>query len=116
MKKREMIIVMLLVISLMSVSLYSTMATDVTMNNTQAIDADLAYTIDIKDQAGREVTVNPGITKIIDLFITNKNNGTIKYGVGYTSTSNITEDIIVAVANTSKDKITDNIKKMKQNK
>jgi len=111
MRRREMLIIMLLVISLVTVSLYQTYATDVIMNPEIPTDTDLSYTVDITDQTERQVTVSAGATKIIDIFLTNKNNGTIKYGVGYTFDSSITSDVTIKQSSISKNMTIDTIEK-----
>ena len=111
MKKREIIVLSLLIISLITVSLYQTLATDITMNKTNSTDADLSYTFDITDQTGRVVNVKAGATKVLDIFVINSNSGTIKYGIAYTPSTVKTNDIIIAQLNTSKDSISGLINK-----
>ena len=111
MKKREIIVLSLLIISLITVSLYQTLATDITMNKTNSTTADLSYTFDITDQTGRVVNVKTGATKVLDIFVTNSNSGTIKYGIAYTPSSVKTDDIIIAQLNTSKDSVSGLINK-----
>ena len=111
MKKREMILLSILVVSLITVSLYQTLATDIIMNKTNSTDADLSYTFDITDQTGRVVNVKTGATKVLDIFVTNSNSGTIKYGIAYTPSSVKTNDITIAQLNTSKDSVSGLINK-----
>ncbi len=111
MKKKEIVILSLLIISLITVSLYQTLATDITMNKTNSTDADLSYTFDITDQTGRVVNVKAGATKILDVFVTNPNSGTIKYGIAYTPSTVKTDDITIAQLNTSKDAVSGLINK-----
>ena len=111
MKKKEVIVLSILVISLITVSLYQTLATDITMNKVDSSNADLSYTFDITDQTGRVVNVKAGATKILDVFVTNPNNGTIKYGIAYTPTTVKTDDITIAQLNTSKDAVSGLINK-----
>ena len=111
MKKKEIVILSLLIISLITVSLYQTLATDITMNKTNSIDADLSYTFDITDQTGRIVNVKAGATKVLDIFVTNSNSGTINYGIAYTPSTVKTDDIMVAQLNTSKDSVSGLINK-----
>ena len=77
--KKSRIVIILLVISLITVSLYQTLATDITMNKTNVLGVDLSYTFNITDTTGRVVNVKSGATKILDLFLTNPNNGIIVY-------------------------------------
>ena len=111
MKKSRVIIVLLLVISLITVVLYQTLATDITMNKTNVAGVDLSYTFDITDTTGRVVNVNAGATKILDLFLTNNNNGTINYGIAYTPSSVKTDDITIAELSGSRDSISGTINK-----
>ena len=111
MKKREIIVLSLLIISLITVSLYQTLATDITMNKTNVADVDLSYTFDITDQTGRIVNIKANTTKVLDIFVTNSNSGTIKYGIAYTPSTVKTDDIIIAQLNTSKDSISGLINK-----
>ena len=111
MKKKEIIVLSILIISLITVSLYQTLATDITMNKTNGTNADLSFTFDITDQTGRVVNVKAGATKILDVFVTNPNNGTIKYGIAYTPATVKTDDITIAQLNTSKDSVSGLINK-----
>ena len=111
MKKKEIVILSLLIISLITVSLYQTLATDITMNKTNSTTADLSYTFDITDQTGRVVNVKAGATKVLDIFVTNSNSGTIKYGIAYTPSTVKTNDITIAQLNTSKDSVSGLINK-----
>ena len=111
MKKKEIIILAILVVSLITVSLYQTLATDITMNKTNGTNADLSFTFDITDQTGRVVNVKAGATKILDVFVTNPNDGTIKYGIAYTPSTVKTDDITIAQLNTSKDSVSGLINK-----
>ena len=111
MKKSRVIIVLLLVISLITVVLYQTFATDITMNKTNVAGVDLSYTFDITDTTGRVVNVNAGATKILDFFLTNNNNGTINYGIAYTPSSVKTDDITIAQFRSSKDSVNGKIGK-----
>ena len=111
MKKNRVIIVLLLVISLITVVLYQTLATDITMNKTNVAGVDLSYTFDITDTTGRVVNVKGGATKILDLFLTNNNNGTINYGIAYTPSSVKTDDITIAELSDSRDSVSGTIYK-----
>ena len=77
--EKSRIVIILLVIILITVSLYQTLATDITMNKTNVLVVDLSYTFNITDTTGRVVNVKSGATKILDLFLTNPNNGIIVY-------------------------------------
>ena len=110
-KKREIILISLLVIALITVSLYQTLATDITMSEGTATVTDLAYTFDITDQTGRVVNVKAGVTKILDIFLTNNNSGTVKYGIAYTPSSVKTDDITIAQMSTSRDSVSGKINK-----
>ena len=109
--KRNKIVIILLIISLITVSLYQTLATDITMNKTNVSGVDLSYTFNITDQTGRVVNVKSGATKILDLFLTNPNNGTISYGIAYTPSSVKTDDIIIAELSGSRDSVSGTINK-----
>ena len=108
-KKREIILISLLVIALITVSLYQTLATDITMNEGTATVTDLAYTFDIADTSGRIVTVNAGSNKVLDVFLTNNNSGTVKYGIAYTPSTITSSNVSVAVASTTRDPVTGTI-------
>ena len=109
--KKSKIIVILLVISLITVSLYQTLATDITMNKTNVSGVDLSYTFNITDTTGRVVNVKSGATKILDLFLTNPNNGTISYGIAYTPSSVKTNNITIAELSGSRDSVSGTINK-----
>ena len=109
--KKNRVIVLLLVISLITVVLYQTLATDITMNKTNVAGVDLSYTFDITDTTGRVVNVNAGATKILDFFLTNNNNGTINYGIAYTPSSVKTDDITIAELSGSRDSVSGTINK-----
>ena len=108
-KKREIILISLLVIALITVSLYQTLATDITMSEGTATETDLAYTFDITDQTGRVVNVKAGVTKILDIFLTNNNSGTVKYGIAYTPSTVKTDDITIAQTFDSRDTVSGKI-------
>ena len=109
--KKNRVIVLLLVISLITVVLYQTLATDITMNKTNVAGVDLSYTFDITDTTGRVVNVKGGATKILDFFLTNNNNGTISYGIAYTPSSVKTDDITIAELSGSRDSVSGTINK-----
>ncbi len=109
--KKSKIVVILLVISLITVSLYQTLATDITMNKTNVSGVDLSYTFNITDTTGRVVNVKSGATKILDLFLTNPNNGTISYGIAYTPSSVKNDDITIAELSSSRDSVSGTINK-----
>ena len=109
--KKNRVIVLLLVISLITVSLYQTLATDITMNKTNVSGVDLSYTFNITDTTGRVVNVKSGATKILDLFLTNPNNGTISYGIAYTPSSVKTNNITIAELSDSRDSVSGTIYK-----
>ena len=109
--KKSRIVIILLVISLITVSLYQTLATDITMNKTNVSGVDLSYTFNITDTTGRVVNVKSGATKVLDLFLTNPNNGTISYGIAYTPSSVKTDDITIAELSGSRDSVSGTINK-----
>ena len=109
--KKSRIVIILLVISLITVSLYQTLATDITMNKTNVSGVDLSYTFNITDTTGRVVNVKSGATKILDLFLTNPNNGTISYGIAYTPSSVKTNNITIAELSGSRDSVSGTINK-----
>ena len=111
MKRKEIVMLSLIIISLITVSLYQTLATDITMNKTNVADVDLSYTFDITDQTGRVVNVSSGATKILDIFVTNNNNGTINYGMAYTPSSAKTDGVTIAQFPSSKDSVSGLINK-----
>ena len=109
--KRDMVLLSLLVVCLITVSLYQTLATDVTMNKTNVASVDMSYTFDITDQTGRVVKVGAGSTKVLDIFLTNNNNGTISYGIAYTPSSVKNDNITIAQMSGSKDSVSGTINK-----
>ena len=109
--KRDKVLLSLLVVCLITVSLYQTLATDVTMNKTNVASVDMSYTFDITDQTGRVVKVKAGATKVLDIFLTNNNNGTISYGIAYTPSSVKNDKITIAQMSSSKDSVSGTINK-----
>ena len=109
MKKKEMILLFLLIIGLITISLYKTLATDITINKTNVVGVDLSYTFDITDQTGRVVNVKAGVTKMLDFFLTNSNNGTIQYGIAYTPSSVKNDNVTIAEFPESRDKVSGKI-------
>ena len=109
--KRDKVLLSLLVVCLITVSLYQTLATDVTMNKTNVASVDMSYTFDITDQTGRVVKVSAGSTKVLDIFLTNNNNGTISYGIAYTPSSVKNDKITIAQMSSSKDSVSGTINK-----
>ena len=102
--KKKMIIITVFILISITLSLYYTYATDVSMDNTTG-EVDLTYNIDIKDISGRSITVKAGSTKTFDIFITNNNGGTINYGLAYSPTKE--DGITIAQVNTSKNKVSE---------
>ena len=102
--EKKLIIITIFILILITLSLYYTYATDVSMDSTTG-DADLTYNIDIKDTSGRSITVKAGSTKTFDIFITNNNGGTINYGLAYSPTKE--DGITIAQVNTSKNKVSE---------
>ena len=109
--KRDKVLLSLLVVCLITVSLYQTLATDVTMNKTNVASVDMSYTFDITDQTGRVVKVGAGSTKVLDIFLTNNNNGTISYGIAYIPSSVKNDKITIAQMSNSKDSVSGTINK-----
>ena len=102
--KKKIVIITIFILILITLSLYYTYATDVSMDNTTG-EVDLTYNIDIKDTSGRSITVKAGSTKTFDIFITNNNGGTINYGLAYSPTKE--DGITIAQVNTSKNKVSE---------
>ncbi len=101
--KKEILVISLIVVTLISCILYYTYAIDITMEETSSTEADLAYNININDTDGRSITVSPNTTKVFDIFLSSNNNGTIKYGFAYKETTS--SGIEVKMLNTSLDKV-----------
>lgn len=104
MKKRDIIIIAALAVVLVATVLFQTFAIDITASNGTSNEADLAFTFTIAGTDGRSITVPAGETKIFDLFLTNNNNGTIKYLLTYTSTNSLT-NVTVAKGSTTVDDV-----------
>ncbi len=101
--KKEILVISLIVVTLISCILYYTYAIDITMEETSSTEADLVYNININDTDGRSITVSPNTTKVFDIFLSSNNNGTIKYGFAYKETTS--SGIEVKMLNTSLDKV-----------
>ena len=105
-KKRKFIILTILVVVLISLSIFYTYAYNVTINKTTGT-ADLTYNIDITDTSGTTVTVPAGKTKLFDFNLTNNNGVTIKYALAYSGTK--PETVTIAQLNTSKSTVSGTI-------
>ena len=101
--KKEILVISLIVVTLISCILYYTYAIDITMEETSSTEADLVYNININDTDGRSITVSPNTTKVFDIFLSSNNNVTIKYGFAYKETTS--SGIEVKMLNTSLDKV-----------
>ena len=99
MKKRYIVMVVILFVSIIVVTLYRTLAIDINSNNSTSNITDMGYDFDINGDGTKSVTVKNGTTKYFDLRIVNTNDGTIKYGIAY-SNSNMSGVTIKASSNT----------------
>ena len=102
--KRNIVIVVAGILLLIMLSLFYTYATSVTMDETSG-SADLTYNVNLSDPETTTITVEAGKTKYFDLFITNNNGGTIKYGLAYSGTK--PSGVTIAQVDTSKNKVSD---------
>lgn len=87
MKKRYIVMVVILFVSIIVVTLYQTLAIDVNSNNSTSDITDIGYDFDINVNGTKSVTVKNGTTKYFDLRIVNTNDGTIKYGIAYNNSN-----------------------------
>lgn len=85
MKKRYIVMVVILFVSIIVVTLYQTFAIDINSNNSTSDTMDMGYDFDINGDGTQSVTVNNGTTKYLDLKIVNNNEGTIRYGIAYSN-------------------------------
>lgn len=99
MKKRYIVMVAILLLSVIIVTLYQTLAIDINSNNSTSDITDTGYTFDINSNGTKSVTVKNGATKYFDLKIVNTNSGTIKYGIAY-SNANIGNVTVKGSSNT----------------
>ena len=99
MNKKKIIIIILVILILFGVyTLYNTFAV-----STIASNNDNNNTYDILVGEGTTITVPKGSSKTIYFHLKNTNNGSVKYALGYNTTSNIE----VKVYEDSKDKVSD---------
>lgn len=87
MKKRYIVMIVILFVSIIVVTLYQTFAIDVNSNNSTSDITDIGYDFDINGNGTKSVTVKNGTTKYFDLRIVNTNDGTIKYGIAYNNSN-----------------------------
>ena len=99
MKKRYIVMIVILFVSIIVVTLYRTLAIDVNSNNSTSNITDMGYDFDINGDGTKSVTIKNGATKYFDLKIVNTNDGTIRYGIAY-SNSNMSGVTIKASSNT----------------
>lgn len=99
MKKRYIVVVVILFVSIIVVTLYRTLAIDINSNNSTSNITDMGYDFDINGDGTKSVTIKNGATKYFDLKIVNTNDGTIRYGIAY-SNSNMSGVTIKASSNT----------------
>ena len=101
MNKKKIIIIILVILILLGIyMLYNTFAV-----STIASNNDNNNTYDILVGEGTTITVPKGSSKTIYFHLKNTNNGSVKYALGYNTTSNIE----VKVYEDSKDKVLDTI-------
>ena len=98
MNKKKIIIIILVILILFGVyTLYNTFAVSTIASNNESN----VYNITIGE--GTTITVPKGSSKTIYFHLKNTNNGSVKYALGYNTTSNIE----VKVYEDSKDKVSD---------
>ena len=101
MNKKKIIIIILVILILFGVyTLYNTFAV-----STIASNNDSNNTYDILVGEGTTITVPKGSSKTVYFHLKNTNNGSVKYALGYNTTTNIE----VKVYEDSKDKVLDTI-------
>ena len=87
MKKRYIVMIVILFVSIIVVTLYRTLAIDINSNNSTSNITDMGYDFDINGDGTKSVTIKNGATKYFDLKIVNTNDGTIRYGIAYSNSN-----------------------------
>lgn len=85
MKKRYIVMVVILFVSIIVVTLYQTFAIDINSNNSTSGIMDMGYDFNINGNGTNSITVKNGTTKYLDLKIVNTNEGTVRYGIAYSN-------------------------------
>ena len=97
--KNEIFLVVVIFIALAIVSIYSTFAYDVTLNEntSSSTTTDLSYLFDLTTNSTKQVTISAGTTKNVEMKLTNSNAASIKYGLVYSmvSPTSVLEDLFV---------------------
>ena len=105
-KKKTILILIIFIVILIAFTLFYTYAIDIKMDRTVG-DADLTFNINITDTNGRIVTVPKGESKVFDVFLTNNNGGTIRYGLAYSGTK--PDTVTIAQMSNSKNTVNSTI-------
>ncbi len=115
MSKNKIMVVLLFMLSIGVISLYSTYAyeedNDVNRDNVNSVsDFNLIYSL--KNDSNKEISVNPGEEKYVDISLTNTYGSSIRYGMYYymLEPGSLPDNVSISLSEYSEDKLEDIIK------
>lgn len=108
-KKRIIAVLLVLLITGIIISLYSTFALNEENNNLEKSIADYNLTYSIKESSKTKITVGGNETKYVDIVISNPYQATVKYGIYYylENVDAISSKTIIELAEESTDALED---------
>ncbi len=112
MKKRTIIIILLILLSIGVISLYSTFAYNEESSNLDTSTADYNLVYSLKEKSNREVIINSMEEKYLSITLTNPYESTVKYGMYYypITPDKLPDGVSITLAEDSKDLLENLIK------
>lgn len=112
MKKRTIIIILLLVLSLGIISLYTTFAYNEENTKLEESTADYNLIYSLKEKSNRQITISANDEKYVDITLTNPYESTVKYGMYYylVSPNVLPNGLTITLADSSKDLLENTIR------
>ena len=105
MRKKIIIISIISVMAICLISLYSTFAFNEEENKLPDSSADYNLIYSLKEKSNKQVTINKGEEKYLDITLNNTYNSTVKYGIYYylVDPQKIPENFTITLAEGSQD-------------
>ncbi len=105
MRKKIIIISIISVMAICLISLYSTFAFNEEENKLPDSSADYNLIYSLKEKSNKQVTINKGEEKYLDITLNNTYNSTVKYGIYYylIDSKKIPENFTITLAEDSQD-------------
>ena len=110
-KKSVFTILIIMLITTISISLYTTFAYDEEASKLDDSNATYNLIYSIKKSSNKSVTVASNTTKYVDIVLNNIHEGTIKYGMYYKliNQNNLPDNVKISLAPGSSSKLQDTI-------